>query len=112
MRTALMAFAVLMITMTAMAATPPRQGASAGVRPQSNPIPDQFVNLKVLPKDISKPELVNLMKQFSVTFGVRCSFCHSVSDDLTQGRFDSDEKDTKVKARDLLRMIFQSKGAQ
>lgn len=75
-------------------------------RPKENPIPDTFVNLQVLPKDITKQELVGLMKQFSITFKVRCSYCHAVSDDLTQGNFDSDEKQTKVEARKYIKMLM------
>src|ERR1051325_5555198 len=76
------------------------------VRPKENPIPDAFVNLQVLPKDISKKEMVGMMKQFAITFSVRCSYCHAVSDDLTQGSFDSDEKEAKKKARELIRSLM------
>ncbi len=34
-------------------------------------IPDKFTNLKVLPKDISKGELVGIMRAFSGALGVR-----------------------------------------
>jgi hypothetical protein len=80
--------------------------APAVTRPKENPIPDTFVNLQLLPKDITKPELVLLMKQFSITFKVRCSHCHAVSDDLTQGSFDSDEKQTKLEARKYIKMLM------
>jgi hypothetical protein len=83
------------------------QDSTAHQPPHQNPIPDHFVNLQVLPKDITKSELVGLMKQFSITFKVRCSYCHSVSDDLSQGRFDSDDKEPKRQARELLRMIHE-----
>jgi hypothetical protein len=76
-------------------------------RPTDNPIPSTFLNLQVLPKDIPKRDLVGIMKQFSITFGVRCSYCHSVSDDLTEGRFDSDEKPTKQKARELMKTLIE-----
>jgi hypothetical protein len=76
-------------------------------RPKSNPIPDKFINLQVLPRQISKPQLVGVMKQFCVTFNVRCLYCHTVSDDLTQGKFDSDEKETKRKARELLKQLYE-----
>jgi hypothetical protein len=85
--------------------TAPPQNPPAATRPKSNPIPDQFFNLRVLPKDITKGKLVDMMKQFAITFGVRCSYCHAVSDDLTEGSFDSDEKPTKVKARELIKTI-------
>jgi len=102
----------LAFTLVKASATGARKGQDAGsgaVRPANNPIPDRFVNLSVLPKDITKAQLVNVMKQFSVTFNVRCSYCHTVSDDLTQGSFDSDAKDTKGKARELLKSIYQVK---
>jgi hypothetical protein len=83
----------------------PAQNPPAATRPKSNPIPDQFFNLRVLPKDIAKPKLVDMMKQFAITFSVRCSYCHAVSDDLTEGSFDSDEKPTKLKARELMKTI-------
>jgi hypothetical protein len=84
----------------------PTQDSPAVTRPKTNPIPDKFFNLNVLPKDITKPKLTDMMKQFSITFGVRCSYCHTVSDDLTEGSFDSDEKDTKRKARELMKTIL------
>ena len=90
--------------------TVPASGQSpASPRSRDNPIPDQFINLQVLPKDISKQHLVGMMKQFCITFAVRCSFCHSVSDDLTRGSFDSDAKETKQKARELLKLIYAAK---
>jgi hypothetical protein len=75
-------------------------------RPGDNPIPDTFTNLQVLPKDISKRDLVNVMKDFCMTMKVRCSNCHTVSDDLTEGSFSSDDKETKVAARNLIRAIL------
>ncbi len=67
------------------------------------------MNLQVRPKDISKDQLVNIMKQPSVTFEVLCSHCHIVSDDLKDGGFDSDEKEVKQKTRELLKLIYDSK---
>jgi hypothetical protein len=76
-------------------------------RPSPN-IPDHFTNLTVLPTTITKPELMGIMKQFAVTFKVRCSYCHTVSDDLSEGSFASDEKPTKEEARRLMRLIHQA----
>jgi hypothetical protein len=84
------------------------QTSAQSPRPKTNPIPDTFVNLKVLPRDIAKPKLVGMMRQFCITFSVRCNYCHTVSDDLTEGSFDSDEKDTKVKARELIKSILDA----
>jgi hypothetical protein len=81
--------------------------ASPAKRPGPN-IPDQFTNLTVLPTTITKPELMGIMKQFAATFKVRCSYCHAVSDDLSEGSFASDEKPTKEEARKLIRLIHQA----
>ena len=79
-------------------------------QPKRDPIPEKFVNLQVLPKDITKPQLVSVMKQFCITFHVRCAYCHEVSDDLTQGAFDSDGKETKQQTRELLKSIYSAGG--
>jgi len=108
---------VLVLSICVMAQQPaptpaaPAQSANQSANPQPKPlvIPDKFTNLMVLPKDISKQDLVTIMKQFSMTFGVRCSYCHAVSDDLTEGNLASDEKQTKLKARKLLAMILEIK---
>jgi hypothetical protein len=71
-------------------------------------IPDHFTNLTVLPTTITKPELMGVMKQFAVTMKVRCSYCHAVSDDLSEGSFASDEKPTKEEVRKLMRLIHQA----
>jgi len=47
--------------------------AAAGARAQ---IPDKFTNLRVLPKDIAKPKLVETMRAWSGALGQRCDFCH------------------------------------
>ncbi len=47
-------------------------------------IPDKFENLQVLPKEISKPELMENMKSFALGLGVRCHFCHVGEGDTRQ----------------------------
>ena len=67
-------------------------------------IPDDFTNLEVLPEDISRRELVGIMRRFSGALGVRCTYCHTVSDDLDSpdDDFASDEKAPKEKARAMM----------
>jgi hypothetical protein len=73
---------------------------------KKDPLPDKFMNLKVLPQDISKPELVNTMKSFAQSLGVRCNFCHvGQGDDLSTYDFMSDEKEHKQVARTMLQMV-------
>ena len=43
--------------------------------PATAQIPDSFDNLQVLPGDISKPELMDIMRQFAGDLGVRCNHC-------------------------------------
>ena len=90
-----------------LAAAPP---ASAQM-----PIPDTFKNLKVLPKDITKEQLVQVMRGFSTGLGVRCDFCH-VEPAGPRGPggpppdFASDEKENKGKARVMLKMVAAING--
>ncbi len=68
---------------------------------------DNPENLKVLPKDISARELSNTMRGFSFATGLRCSNCHvgEEGQDLEEYDFASDEVETKLIARDMLRMV-------
>jgi hypothetical protein len=106
MRTHRLLSALLTLTCASLAAQQPTPAAPTTPKPPN--IPDTFTNLVVFPTTITKPELLTLMKQFSITFKVRCSYCHEVSDDLTEGNFASDTKPTKVEARKLLRLIHDS----
>ena len=66
-------------------------------------------NLKVLPKDISGPELVKTMKFFSQSLGVRCTFCHVGEEGKPLSSFDfaSDAKREKQTARKMLAMVHR-----
>ena len=75
---------------------------------QRSPIPDKFTNLQALPKDISKGDLVRIMKQFCFTMEKRCSYCHVATDDLSQADFTLDDKEPKKKARELLQFILET----
>lgn len=77
----------------------PRADASAQ-------IPDEFTNLQFLPEDISRDELIGVMRQFSFALGVRCQYCHFGGDGVSfEGvEFDSDEKPEKRRARYMLEM--------
>lgn len=81
-------------------------GIGLSAPPLRAQIPDQFTNLKVLPKDISKGELTDVMRGFSSALGVRCGFCHARRDPSPQSEFDwaSDSKPEKETARVMMRM--------
>ena len=72
-------------------------------------IPSSFTNLKVLPKDISKKDLMAKMKAFSVGLKVRCQHCHIGQEGKPLSTFDfvSDENPHKEVARKMLQMTEQ-----
>ena len=47
-----------------------------GAFPAAAQIPDEFSNVQILPKDIPKQQMVEIMRNFSMSLGVRCEFCH------------------------------------
>jgi photosynthetic reaction center cytochrome c subunit len=63
------------------------------------------VNLQVLPKDISREQLIQIMNQWEGQLGVNCSFCHSRDEAASaqSGRprlkFSDDGKEEKKTAR-------------
>jgi tetratricopeptide (TPR) repeat protein len=73
-------------------------------------IPQTFENLQVLPKDIPRAELIQVMRGFASDLGVRCQYCHVVppgaNANTLQGMdFKSDDKVEKKKAREMLKMV-------
>jgi tetratricopeptide (TPR) repeat protein len=69
--------------------------------------PDSFTNLKVLPKNIGKQELVATMRGFALGLGVRCTYCHAGREGapLDSLKFASDDKRTKRAARVMMDMV-------
>jgi tetratricopeptide (TPR) repeat protein len=66
---------------------------------------DKLENLQVFPKDISKKELVTIMKTFTSGLGKRCDFCHvGKGTDEIPFNFPSDEKAQKKTAREMILM--------
>lgn len=69
-------------------------------------IPERFENLQYFRKDIPRDSLIQAMRGFSLTLGVRCQYCHAGGDGVsfTGVNFASDDKPAKRKARYMLRM--------
>jgi tetratricopeptide (TPR) repeat protein len=85
--------------------------ALSGAAPAAGQIPDKFTNLKVLPADADKGQLVGVMKGFTGALGVRCEHCHAPKagvetpkslDDLD---FPSDKNPNKEIARGMMKMV-------
>src|SRR4051812_47909343 len=72
-------------------------------------IPDHFENLKVLPRDIPRDSLVQIMRGFAMSLGVRCTYCHATEAGAAGGQerinFRSDDKGEKRKARGMMQMV-------
>lgn len=66
-----------------------------------------FKNLKVLPKDITRADLLANMKFFSQSLGVRCTYCHVGTEGQPLSTFDfpSDAKEHKKTARAMMAMV-------
>lgn len=66
----------------------------------------RYENLKVLPKNTTKQQMDSVMKHFSASLGVRCTYCHTRSND-EQLNFDfaSDTNPKKNTARSMMRMM-------
>ncbi len=71
-------------------------------------VPPDPVNLKVLPKNISKDDLVRTMRGFTAGLGVRCAFCHKGEEGQPLDTYDfmSDAKPQKETARKMLTMVM------
>ena len=67
---------------------------------------EKFKNLKVLPKDITKDQLDEIMHSFTEGLGVNCEFCHVRNEDTNKMQFDLDRKTAKSKARIMLKMTM------
>ena len=94
MRPVVVAAAVLMCAIVAVAARAPDQ------------LPQSFINLQIFPKDVSRAALVDAMKTFTGSLGVRCEHCHvGEGNDLSKFDFASDAKATKVTTRAMMRML-------
>ncbi len=78
----------------------------AAVRP-GNPPDDKFINLKVLPKNISSKELSEIMvDEFQDDLGVSCNFCHAENKDTHRPDYANDEKPEKQIARYMMRVTI------
>jgi hypothetical protein len=73
----------------------------------STPQAPQYVNLKVLPKNISSHDLQSIMADdFDDGLGVSCGFCHANNQDGHGLDFASDAKPEKNIAREMMRMTM------
>lgn len=78
----------------------------AGIAAVPSP-PNDYKNLKVLPKDISTKDLSRIMiDEFEDGLGVSCVFCHAEEKDSHKLDYASDEKPEKEIARLMMKMTL------
>jgi hypothetical protein len=77
------------------------RGGGRGGAPQPPP-----TNLQVLPKDMSRPQVVMIMQQFNQALGVMCGHCHTfIGPNDPMNDFASDSKPEKNIARQMMLMV-------
>jgi hypothetical protein len=90
------ATAVLLGLPTRPAAQQPPPGPVPGGPPQT--AGQRYKNLQIL-EDIPADQLMQTMQYVAASLGVQCNHCH------VQGQNDSDDKETKRLARQMMRMV-------
>ena len=97
------------VSLAAAQTAPPASAAQTAPHPAPNMsfADPPHKNLKVLPKDISRADLLSTMKFFSQSLGVRCTHCHVGTEGQPLSTFDfpSDAKEKKQTARAMLAMV-------
>ena len=101
---ALVASATLLGVSVAVAQTATPPSAGPPVMTFADP---PHKNLKVLPVDITRQQLLSTMKFFAQSLGVRCTYCHvgTEGQPLSTFNFASDAKDKKTIARAMMAMV-------
>ncbi len=103
---------VITVTGQAPAAPAPGQPAAAaqpggqGGPGDPNWLPPEPKNLKLLPKDIDRKQLLDVMRGFNEAMGVRCVYCHVAGSDPSDWEsynFASDRKENKEATRAMMK---------
>ena len=84
-----------------IAAQAPQGAPPGGGAPQP-----PLTNLQVFPKDMARPQLLQVMQAFNAALGVTCAHCHQfVGPNDPMNDFASDAKPSKNVARAMMRMV-------
>ena len=81
--------------------------AAAGAQAPGKFPPDSLVNTKVIPHSTPVIQVVGMMRNITGDLGVRCQFCHVGNEGMPLAQFDfaSDDKRTKLVARQMMLML-------
>ena len=85
---------------------------AANTTPTAAPPAGVHKNLKVLPQDLSRDQLIAIMRTFTRGLGVKCNHCHVVTATTPKEELDfaSDAKEEKRVARVMIQMTKQING--
>jgi hypothetical protein len=99
---AVQALGIVLLTGSIAAAQAPAGGGQRAGGPALPPPK----NLQVLPKDMTAPQVVAIMRNINAALGVQCGYCHVfvAAGDPTND-FASDSKTTKLVARVMMQMV-------
>jgi Photosynthetic reaction centre cytochrome C subunit len=98
----LLAICLLVLTAAASSAQTP---APAGGGQRAGGAPAPYQNLLVLPKDIPRDQLTEMMRGFNAALGVNCNHCHVfIAPGNAGNNMPSDEKTPKLVARVMMQM--------
>ena len=77
--------------------------------PPARPADPPPKNLKVLPKEWTRRQVIEVMKGWTADLGVRCQHCHvgREGQPLAEWDFASDERPTKLRAREMVQMLAE-----
>jgi hypothetical protein len=100
-------FALAVVLLLAVGAATAEVAQPAPTSAQPAPAERAPENLKVLPKEWTRRQVVDLMKTWTADLGVRCHHCHAGDENTPFDEIDfaADEKETKQRARDMLKMM-------
>jgi Photosynthetic reaction centre cytochrome C subunit len=100
MRKLLYLFAVALLFVPAFNTAQGRGGGGGGGGGQAQEQP--LVNVQVL-KGMTRPQVIQEMFKINTALGVACTFCHVQKDGRND--FPADDKQHKLIARDMMRMV-------
>lgn len=83
--------------------------ATNSSQPAAAPATSVHKNLQVLPRDLSREQLIAIMRTFTRGLGVKCNHCHVVTATTPKEELDfaSDAKEEKRVARVMIQMTTQ-----
>jgi Photosynthetic reaction centre cytochrome C subunit len=102
----------LLIAAFLLASCAPVNTTAPAAAPQAaaqTPSPAGFKNLQVLPRDITRDQLLAVMRSFTRSLDVRCNHCHVVTATTPKEELDfpADTKEEKRIARVMIQMTRQ-----